>query len=397
MTQALKHELYVRGDREQRAKQDFVAGLRAYVLNDMASSMKTRWETEIEPREERRSGSTPDSGPAVHKAMRGDDYFRFYSSLRVNAQEMVWRSVIRPLNERLDELNARAGELAARAEALGGSLELDPSLEVPGNVADFDVHLAPGGYHTEQAEDDCGAGALYDHGLNIFSFGMMGANLDDIGHSMANYVRLRYPDFAPRDVLDLGCTVGHNTDAWKLAYPEATVTGIDVAAPCLRYAHARAGAQGVAVHFKQMNATDLAFDDESFDVVFSSMFLHELPRRDVRAVFDEAYRVLRPGGLFLNMELPPNDALEPYDAFYLDWDAYYNNEPYYKQYRDLDLDELRRSAGFAPENFVSFITPQYTYMSEDDYRREIAGEAGFGENTGRLAAGVQWFGFGAWK
>ena len=35
------------------------------------------------------------------------------------------------------------------------------------------------------------------------------------------------------------------------------------------------------------------------------------------------------------MELPPNDALGAYEAFYLDWDCFYNNEPYYKGFRDL--------------------------------------------------------------
>ena len=60
-----------------------------------------------------------------------------------------------------------------------------------------------------------------------------------------------------------------------------------------------------------------------FDVVFSSMFLHELPLKDIRAYLAEAHRVLKPGGILLTMELPPNNRMEPYDRFYLDWD-YYN-------------------------------------------------------------------------
>ena len=146
-----------------------------------------------------------------------------------------------------------------------------------------------------------------------------------------------------------------------------------------------------------MNATRLAFDDNSFDVVFSSMFLHELPLKDIQACLAEAYRVLKPGGLMLHMELPPNDEMQPYDSFYLDWDAYYNNEPYYKKFRDQNVSDLCTAAGFSEDKLLSFITPQYTYMSDADYVATVSEEQAFDETTGRLAEGVQWFGFGAWK
>ena len=99
----------------------------------------------------------------------------------------------------------------------------------------------------------------------------------------------------------------------------------------------------------------------------------------------------------LHMELPPNDSLSAYDAFYLDWDGYYNNEPFYKSFRDQDFTQLRLDAGFDKSKLVEFITPQYTYMAPEDYAREIEVDAKFGENTGRLAEGIQWYGFGAWK
>lgn len=397
MTQPLQHDLYVRGSREQAAKQDFVTGLRAFVLNDMASGMQQRYADQVEPRIAREQGQAPASGPEVHKAMKDDEFFRFYSSVRYNAQEMVWRSTLRPLAESAATINETAAALAARQAEVGGSLTLDDSVALPKNVAALDVHLAPGSYGRDAEDMPWLAGALYDHGLNVFSFGAMGANLDDIGQSFAHYVRHQYPDFKPQRVVDLGCTIGHNSCAWKQAYPEAEVTAIDVAAPCLRYGHARALSQGVAIDFQQMNATKLAFEDASVDVVFSSMFLHELSVRDIKAVMSEAYRVLRPGGLMLHMELPPNDQLTPYDAFYLDWDAYYNNEPFYKTFRDQDFTALRREAGFADDQLFHAIVPQYTYMTPDAFAQALAQDAGFDDKTGRLTDGIQWYGFGAWK
>ena len=315
--------------------------------------------------------------------------------MRYNAQEMVWRNALRAIHQSADDLDSRIS--AINDGTPSSKLRLDPDMAIPKNVSEIDVHLAPGSYYREDGSANWVGGALYDHGLNIFSFGMMGSNLDDIGQSMAQYILKKFPNFSPKKVLDLGCTIGHNTCAWKITFPEADVMGVDVAPACLRYGNARARDQGIDVSFQQMDATTLSLDNNSVDVVFSSMFLHELSVKNIRKVFKEAYRVLRPGGLMLHMELPPNDSLSPYDAFYLDWDAYYNNEPFYKAFRDQDFTKLRTEAGFQAEKLIEFITPQYTYMDPDEYAKAIEVKAGFDENTGRLAEGIQWYGFGAWK
>jgi len=394
MPTPLQHDLYVKGSREQAARQDFVASLRGFILNDVANSMRQHYDNDVAPKLAQ-ADQLPGKGPEVHRAMRSEALFRFYSSMRYNAQEMVWRSVLRPLGENRSALEDKIS--SAEAAGVGGTLILDETLEIPKNVTELDVHLAPGCYHREDPNAPWMGGAVYDHGLNVFSFGLMGANHDDIGQSMSQYIRHKFPDFRPEAILDVGCTIGHNTCAWKRTYPDADVTGIDVAPACLRYGHARAELQGVKIHFQQANATSLPYPDDSFDVVFSSMFLHELSVKDIRKVFSEARRVLRPGGLMLHMELPPNDSLSSYDAFYLDWDAYYNNEPFYKNFRDQDISVLREEAGFPREGHFQFITPQYSMMTKEDYRAAIEDEAEFSDKTGRLADGIQWFGFGAWK
>jgi SAM-dependent methyltransferase len=238
---------------------------------------------------------------------------------------------------------------------------------------------------------------VYDNGLAVFSAGFMGRDLNDIGMSMANYVRKRFPDFEPRDILDCGCTVGHNTLAWASTYPNAAVHGIDVSSSVLRYAHARAGSLKIPAHFHQMDATALDFPDASFDVVFSSMFLHELSVKDIKRFFAEAYRVLRPGGLLINMELPPNQSLEPYDQFYLDWDCYYNAEPFYRAFRDQDYAALTVAGGFPADGFLQFTVPQYTYMDDAAFTEAVRRPITIDGETGRLSATLQWFGFGAWK
>ncbi|MEL7028457.1 MAG: class I SAM-dependent methyltransferase [Pseudomonadota bacterium] len=393
----LQHDLRLQRKQDETSRQEFVSSLRSYVLNDMAASMRNRYEADVKPSIVRKTGEEPVDGPAVHKAMKDDLYFKFYSAVRYNAQEMVWRSIIPSIERNLDSLIEKADALN-EDDAVPGSLTVTPDFEVPKNVSAIDVHLAPGSYSTEFTANDVATGSIYDNGLAVFSFGQMGANLDDIGMSMANYVRLKFPDFHPEKILDCGCAIGHNTVPWAKTFPDAEVYGVDVAAPAIRYGAARAQSQGAPVHFMQMDAKSLDFEDETFDVVFSSMFLHELPLKDIHAFFREARRVLKPGGLFLNMELPPNSAMSAYDSFYLDWDCYYNKEPYYKKFRDQNFSELLTGSGFDDEaKHVEFIVPRYTYTDESEFNDLIQSHGEFGESTGRLANFVKWFGFGSWK
>jgi len=390
----LKHEMRPELRPGERARQRFVAGLRSFVLNDLAADMRYAYDRRVRPEFEHCNGRSPDSGAEVHRAMRGDPMFALYSAFRVNAQRMVWASVIPVVEREKARILATAGAAAER-----GSLELDQTLAVPKNVSAIDVHLMPGSYAHEDEPNDLAAGAVYDQGLAVFSCGLMGENLDDIGCSMSRYVQRRFPDFQPRAILDLGCTVGHNTVPWARAYPDADVHAIDAAAPVLRYGHARAAMQGAAIHFHQMNAAELRFPDQSFDLVFSSMFLHELPLKTIGQVFREAHRVLRPGGLMLHMELPPNKQMGAYDGFYLDWDCYYNEEPFYKAYRDQDPETLCRQAGFVDRDYIQFVVPSIGFYGPDPVDEAIDANAGRvdGDKTGRLTAGARWFGFGAWK
>ncbi len=391
----LKHEMRPKPTQDERARQSFVMGLRSFVLNDLASDMRHAYDNRIAPAFVATHKRSPETGSEVHRAIRGDTMFSLYSSLRVNAQRLVWQSVI-PVVER-----ERPRIEAVAADAVEGSpATLQPGLKVPSNVTAIDVHLLPGSYARSDGDADLSTGAVYDQGLAVFSFGLMGDNLDDIGSSISRFIARRYPSFKPTAILDMGCTIGHNTAPWAREYPDAEVEAIDVAAPGLIYGNARARLQGVdTIRFKQMDATSLDYPDQSFDLVFSSMFLHELSLKDIDRVMQEARRVLRPGGLMLHMELPPNPQMAPYDAFYLDWDAYYNEEPFSKAFRDQEPSRLCARAGFAEADYVQFVIPSVGFFGADAVDAAVADldGAALDDNTGRLADGVRWFCFGAWK
>lgn len=393
METRLPHDLDIEKSGWQRARERSVSSLRAYVLNNLAGELRADFEEHVKPT----LNDSEADGVAVHKAMRPREMFRFYSSLRCAAQELVWNSVIDSINEQSDSLTDKARALAEDSTLTAGTLELDDTLEMPDYYRAVDVHLMPGNY--DGTGDDAGIlpGAVYDNGFNVFAFGAMGKEHNDIGQSMSNFAKLRFPDVDPSVIVDVGCTIGHNTLPWKQTYPDARVYGVDIAGACLEYAHARARALGIEAHFRQASSDSLPFDDESADVVFSSMFLHELPVKHIAAFMKEAHRILKPGGLFINMELPPNAAVTPFDAFYLDWDSYYNNEPFYKNFRDQDYQGLCVSAGFDPDRCYEAIMPRYGYVSHERFADEIRGKNEFDEDTGRLSDTIRWYCFGARK
>lgn len=379
---------------DEAARQEFVSALRGFILHDMARDLRQVYDRDVKPAATREKGREPANSSEVHQAIRSHDYFKFYSAMRVNAQEMVWDSVRDQIARQRPQLNAAIA--AAKSKPLG-SVETRPGFEVPRSASAIDVHLMPGNYHSEFGPDDATQGAFYDHGSAVFFMGLLGPDGGDIARTIATFVKLRYPDLQVRKILDVGCTIGHNTVPWAQQYPGAEVHAIDVAAPALRYGHARAQALGAGIHFRQMDATQLDYPDESFDVVWSSMFLHEVPLKNIAKALKECHRVLRKGGLMLHMELPPNKALPAYDGFYLDWDSWYNEEPFYKTFRDQDPRELCVRAGFVPEKFHEFVVPSHNWYGEEAIARAARVAAGVDKDTGRLDTGISWYAFGATK
>ena len=93
-------------------------------------------------------------------------------------------------------------------------------------------------------------------------------------------------------VLEVGVGTGINISL----YPRTChVTGIDLSPAMLEKAHERVAKEGLTnVELLEMDATKLAFEDNSFDVVYAPYVISVVP--DPVAVVREMSRVCRPGG-----------------------------------------------------------------------------------------------------
>jgi hypothetical protein len=48
----------------------------------------------------------------------------------------------------------------------------------------------------------------------------------------------------------------------------------------------------------------------------------------------------------MHLEQPQFAGLPPFEQFMRDWDAFYNNEPFWTRMHDMDVDQLMADAGF---------------------------------------------------
>jgi ubiquinone/menaquinone biosynthesis C-methylase UbiE len=102
---------------------------------------------------------------------------------------------------------------------------------------------------------------------------------------------------AGNDVLDIGCGTGTLAiAATRHVGTTGGVTGIDASLSMIARANRKAGKAGARATFQVAVAENLPFPDRRFDVVFSTLMLHHLPRKTRQQCATEIKRVLRVGG-----------------------------------------------------------------------------------------------------
>lgn len=155
---------------------------------------------------------------------------------------------------------------------------------------------------------------------------------------------------APRrdyaDILDMGCSSGHFTNALQLVFPDARIVGVDLSPRMLEHAWRVANLHGWAWELHQADAQHTGFADASFDLAASYILLHEIPAETIRGVFAEAFRVLRPGGDMIMADVPRYGDMDALAIWKADRAARFGGEPHWRESAQVDLAAVARDAGF---------------------------------------------------
>jgi ubiquinone/menaquinone biosynthesis C-methylase UbiE len=115
--------------------------------------------------------------------------------------------------------------------------------------------------------------------------------------SQSNYEQFLQLLCKGKTVLEYGC--GPGSHAFFLARNGAIVTGIDISEVAINQAIERATQENLKIDFRVMNAEELGFDRDSFDIICGTAILHHL---QLERAFSELVRVMRPNGEAIFLE-----------------------------------------------------------------------------------------------
>ena len=129
----------------------------------------------------------------------------------------------------------------------------------------------------------------------------------------------------PDSFLDLGCGDGILGRALLNLYPQARAVFVDFSEHMLAEARRRsppdATVEFIAADFAGLDWLTSLGQEPSFDVVVSGFAIHHQPDDRKRELYQEVYHLLRPGGLFLNLEhvAPATAHVEQlFDEYFID-------------------------------------------------------------------------------
>ncbi len=318
-------------DRQFDAYQSFVLGCKLFWTNRMFPELYALYRQRAEEFA-RRTGRAPAGAEDVSTLLDGDPLAASFGWMERHLQRMKYsgRWGLAPVHAR--QRDTIEAELA---EPVGDILTLDPNFRQPDYYTAVDIHQHPGGVWSDSI-----AGYVYERGARTTTPTLQ-RDLD-LHYRFTNLVVGMHK---PRRLLDMGCGFGKSTRPFYETVRDADVVGIDLAEPCLRLAARDAvSAQARNVRFMQKDASKTGLGDGQFDVVTSTMLLHEMPPPVIRDLIAESYRLLEPGGVAVHLDfLPPDDPFLTYVHY---GHGRRNNEPYMEPLAKMDVVGAMKASGF---------------------------------------------------
>ena len=321
--------------RSTDAYQAFVLGTKLYWTRELYPALKSKHETKA------RTRGAPGDLDEVAKRFSGDDDYAYFAWFERHLQRMKYsgRYGLVPAHEPLRE----AWERTLTQDFARDLLALNPNLDIPKYFTAVDIHQHPGGV--------CGdslAGVVYERGARTTT-PLMRRDLDlhyRLVDAAKSYV-------SPQRVADLGCGFGKSTRPFYKEFPDVKIDGVDLSEPCLRLAAFTASQdQATNVRYHQATAQETGLSSSEYNLVTSTMTLHEMPPPAVEAMVEETYRLLGDGGYAVHLDFLADE--DPFNRFIHYGHSKRNNEPYMPPLNEMDIVSLHERVGFKDVQVLPF-------------------------------------------
>ena len=115
--------------------------------------------------------------------------------------------------------------------------------------------------------------------------------------TLLDIINQRYKNSEPIRVLEIGCGTGMTITFLASACNNMDLQGLDFSHTMLSQAYQKLDVSDRKFELVQGNVFDLPFDNNSFDVVYSTRFIHQFNQEEKKIIYKEMERIIQPGGL----------------------------------------------------------------------------------------------------
>jgi len=242
-----------------------------------------------------------------------------------------------------------------------GTLALDPDLKPPKYYAGTEWHLEPGGWDGYDLYGPMFGLGVLPYVFSKGGFAAVPAGSDSLKQRMDTLRQL--PKASYERVFEPGCSGFGMLAMFHKLHPEAELHGCDLSEQMLMSGHRVAEQMGIEVHLTQADATKTGEPDNAYDAVIVYALNHELPPKANVALFQEMFRILKPGGDILIGDPPPFRAVDPFHAAILAWEDDNRNEPFFSAACLADWGQVLSDIGFVDVKAYALGEDSYPWVT----------------------------------
>ena len=206
-TALTRHPMLARTAMMRPARFNFLTHLNRYLSGTLGPGNRLAYETRVLPAFRAEHGRDPQHRDEIRAGMNRDPFHAMWSALKRNSMEMRQHNGRQIVLRQLDELDAQARQFNEHS----GQLELDPAVR-PAVVPDRSRYPLPARRLSRRGA----ARATFRPAPTTTSASSpppaarLAALNDGGGQAVVAWLKQERPDWQPRRVLDVGCTVGHS-------------------------------------------------------------------------------------------------------------------------------------------------------------------------------------------
>jgi SAM-dependent methyltransferase len=258
--------------------------------------------------------------------------------------------------EAFEEIRSDAEPKLHQASQGTCPLVLDPECEIPAYWQDYDIHRTIGGWDGHEHMGFIHREIIHKRYVSAkFPWKLLSQRKQVLGE---------LPQLKSfENILEMGCGTGSYTSAISENFPKAQLFACDLSATLLKEAQRVANSKKLSWNLFQAPAENTGLDASSFDLITSYILMHELPTTSVKAVFKEAFRLLKPGGIVFMCDARPLWDMDKLSQWRTINRAKFGGEPFWRESTSLNLPQILGSIGFIEVQSYGLDAAKYPWVT----------------------------------